>query len=169
MCPNKTVNLVTGISCNLYVSQNVILLCHITYKYWLLFYLLFPSRTQTGICPMQLPGDWGEGRRKGCGPLSQLCRGELPPAPVKKHLSKGCKPWSRRHLIYRNMNFLKVRDWKYFFLMQFNLLVAPHFYMPCQASSVQITWPSSLQTHIENPQHTTMQISTAHMQNQPYE
>lgn len=35
--------------------------------------------------------------------------------------------------------------------MQFNLLVAPHYYLPGQASSVQITCHASLQTYIENP------------------
>lgn len=83
---------------------------HKLYKYWLLFYLLFLPRTQTGIWTIQLPANCGMNRwvrdpGKNCSLMVFL-----PLAPINKHLPKGCRHWSGRHLIYRNMNFFKDQD-----------------------------------------------------------
>lgn len=140
------------------------------YKYWLSFYPFSLPRTQTGMSPIRLPRKWEMDNWVSYPGENFSMVVFLSLAPINQHLSEGWMHWRRRHLTYRNMNFSKGQDWKYFFLMQFNLLVTPHFYLPhpCHANFVQISCPSVLQTHRENPQHTTMQISTTHNQNQPF-
>lgn len=53
---------------------------------------------------------WGVGVVEEGGTVESALQGRTASCLINKRLSKGCMSLSRRHLIYKNMNFLKGWD-----------------------------------------------------------